>query len=147
MSLVVSLLYGISPILYKYVFLIHQNEIHAFTLLLISSSVFFVCSLLCYIVHSDRVKQDFSKLHNNKKVFIILVLSSVFSVFIANLLYFEVLKKSNAKSYIVATLVFTSPLFTLFLSYFFLKEGVTITTFLSIGLIVMGTLTLTLVNV
>lgn len=147
MSLIVSLLYGISPILYKYIFLIYQYEIHTFTLLLISSFVFFVCTLFCYIVQRDRVKQDFINLYKNKKVFIILISSSLFSVFIANLLYFIILKKANTKSYIVSTLVFTSPLFTLLLSYFFLNEGITIITLLSIVLIVTGILALTLTNV
>lgn len=147
MSLFVSLLYGISPIIYKYIFLIHQYEIDTMTLLLISSSVFFVCTLLCCIVHRDRVNGDLTILYKNKKTLFILVLSSVFSVFIANLLYFTVLKKSTSKTYIVAALVFTSPLFTLLLSYMFLKEDITIMAFLSVGLIVVGALTLTLTNV
>ena len=147
MSLIVSLLYGISPVLYRYISTIHPYEIHAFTLLLISASVFFVCTLMCYVFHSGRVKHDLNNLYKNKNALIMLLLSSILSVFIANLLYFMVLNKSNTKSYIVSALVFTSPLFTLMLSYIFLEEDITYTALFSVGLIVAGILTLTLANV
>jgi uncharacterized membrane protein len=91
----------------------------------------------------DIVSKDIKSLLDNKQVFILLILSSLLSVFIANLLYFTILKNPYTKSYIVAALVFTSPMFTLLLSYFVLKEGVTYMAVLGVVLIITGVIALT----
>ena len=142
MSLTVSLLYSLSPILYKYIGTIHPYKIHTYTLLLISSSVFFGCALLCCIIHNEVVTHDVKQLFDNKHALLILILSSLLSVFIANLLYFNVLQRSNTKTYMVVALVFTAPLFTMLISYMFLQEEITYYALVGVCLIVAGCVTL-----
>jgi drug/metabolite transporter (DMT)-like permease len=144
MSLMVSVLYGASPIIYKHVENMLSYKVSNYTLLLISSSVFFACTLICYFIHSRTITNDLKMLSNNINTLLLLVISSVFSVFVANLLYFHVLQRRDTQTYIISALVFTCPLFTLILSYLFLKEEITKYTFTGICFIVIGVLTLTL---
>lgn len=136
MSLTISALYGISPLLHKYV--IDSYNINSYTMMLISSTVFFACSLICYVFYKDIVKNDVKTLKTHTHILILLLLSAFFSVFIANLLYFKVLHKANTKSYIVSSLIFTSPLFTLLLSYLLIKESIKLTAVLGVILVVSG---------
>ena len=143
MSLTISMLYGITPILYKYFDIMHPHKTSNYTFLLISSSVFFACTMVCFLIHHKTITNDLHKLFNNIKALLILVISSIISVFVANLLYYYVLQREDTKSYIVSALVFTCPLFTLILSYLFLKEEITKYAITGICFIVVGVLTIT----
>lgn len=136
MSLIVSFLYGVSPLLHKYV--IDFHDINCYTMMLISSTVFFACSLMCCVLYKDVIKTDIDTLKSRTNILLLLVLSAFFSVFIANLLYFKVLQKANTKSYIVSALIFTSPLFTLLLSYLFIQEKIKLRAVLGVILVVLG---------
>ena len=144
MSLTVSALFGLSPVLYKHIHAMqHPYKISKYTLLLISSSVFVACTLICFFLNYNTVISDLRKLSINKKPFLLLIMSSFLSVFVANLLYYYVLQREDTKSYIVSALVFTCPLFTLILSYLFLKEEITKYAITGICFIVVGVLTIT----
>lgn len=140
MSLTVSLLYGISPFLHKHIY--NTNKISYYTLLFISATVFFLCTIAVLAVKHKIIIDDIKTLSKNKYSLPLLVLSAILSIFLANLLYFKVLKNERAKSYIVSAVIFTSPLFTFILSYMFMTEGITFISFFGVALITSGVITL-----
>jgi drug/metabolite transporter (DMT)-like permease len=62
--------------------------------------------------------------------------TSVITGFLANLLYFYILKDND--SYIVAALTYSAPVFTLVLAYLFLNERMTVLGVTGVLLIVLG---------
>jgi drug/metabolite transporter (DMT)-like permease len=56
------------------------------------------------------------------KIWLIIALTAIIGGFMANLIYFHILKKNN--SAIVAALTYSSPIFVLLLSVLFLKEPI-----------------------
>lgn len=94
MSLTISLLYGISPVLHKYIY--SRIDVDPYTLLFLSSTTFFVCTLIGFMFNKHKGKvvvTDIKNLLKNKKTFLIIILSALFSIYVANLLYFKVIQR------------------------------------------------------
>jgi drug/metabolite transporter (DMT)-like permease len=85
-----------------------------------TSLIYFVSVLTLCFFNQKEFMQDLSKL--TMQEFIILVTMPIFVLFFANYLYYDLLK--HYESSIVTSLVCCSPIFTLLISFLFLKEQV-----------------------
>ena len=117
-ALVVSFLWGMQAVVYKYL-LKHKIDRVTIMLLTAGSNCIFTC--MYAVLHSDVdvVAKDTSKMTYWE--FALVVMCSLFCVTGANVLYYTALGSSNPSSAITA-ITFTSPLFTLAIAYFVLGE-------------------------
>lgn len=131
-ALIIAFIFGISPIIHKYIF----NTVPTITpqvLFLFGGIFYFLFTLVFASYEKDTLIQSIKHIPLSC---IIIFLFGTITTFFANYLYFKIISK-NA-SYLVSSLIFISPLFTLILSYLFLKEDITITSVIGIVLIVCG---------
>ena len=135
-SLIVSFLFGITPITHKYLFSIHP--ISKETMITSGAFFYFLCALVYFIVNRKKVILDVKRLPSSSLA--IMACSAVFSGFLANYLYFKAIQHSS--SYVVSALIFSSPMFTFALAYFILKEEVTYRSALGVFCIVLGVILL-----
>jgi transporter family protein len=129
-SLLIALLWGLSPILHKSLL----KKIHPLSLMLFLSLGYFLCLLLLLPFQYKRIKSDVLNLTTNDIKLILI--SATITSFLANFLFYYVLKSNNSS--IVAALGSTSPLFTLLIAYFLMTEKVNSYGILGIIFIVMG---------
>ena len=132
-SLVVALLWAVSPIIHKHVF--KHDKLSPMTMLVVSFPFYLVAVLLYAWVHRRQLQDDVHKL--NGRVMFWLAISSLLGGFLANVLYFQVLQHHD--SYIVTTIMYSSPLFVFLLALALLKERVSAVSALGVLLIVLGT--------
>ena len=125
-GLLIAFLWGISVTVQKYVL----KDIDASTYQVIGSFIYFITTLLFGLYNYDKIKADSENITMKNILCILFV--SLFGSFFANL-YFNILLKDNSSS-IVGALAYTAPLFTLFASYFFLNEDISLMS--AIGIIV-----------
>lgn len=118
LALFVGFLWGLSPIMHKY----FLNHVSYKLILTLGSLTYFMCTILFAIYYWKDLIKESAKLTITSTSMIVLV--SVVTAFMANIIYFYVLK--STKSYIVSALVYSSPLFTLLLSYMFMNERITL---------------------
>lgn len=129
-SLIIALLWSITPILHKYV--LNYND--PFIVILISSLFYAGCTIIYSCVYWKRIKNELKEV--DKKTIIILGISSIFTVFLANIIL-TYLTKYN-KSFSVTALTFSAPLFTTLWAYLFLHEEISLTSLIGVLLIVIG---------
>ncbi len=135
-SLLVSFLWGGAPVIHKY--LMSTRPISPETLMVFGSVVYFSCIVVYFYFNNKPIIRDIKGA--SATTLSIMFVSAVFAGFVANLLYFRVIKH-NA-SYVVSALIFSSPFFTLLLSYMFLKEKMTVKSVLGVVSIVVGVIML-----
>lgn len=131
-ALFISFLWGLQPVIHK----VLLKHIDPKTILIISSFFYTSCIILFAIYNYKEFIKDLKII--DTKSFIVIGITAIFSAFIANLIYFYILK--NNESYIVSALIYSSPVFTLILAYFFLKEKITLYGFIGLIFIVIGIL-------
>lgn len=135
-SLVVSFLFGVTPITHKYLF--NKHPISKETLITSGAFFYFLCALIYFLVHREKVILDVKKLPTSSLV--IMASSAVFSGFLANYLYFKAIQHSS--SYVVSALIFSSPMFTFVLAYLILNEDITFRNAFGVACIVVGVIIL-----
>jgi len=74
----------------------------------------------------------------------ILIMLPIFTVFLANVLYYNVLK--NHESSIISALIYSSPVFTLIIAYLFLKERLDIYGLSGVLAIILGVILIAMNN-
>jgi len=97
-----------------------------------SANVIFVIVLLSF--YNNKLYSDIKSV-NSYDIFLISTYT-FFTIFLANLLFLEVLKYNN--TYEVAAIGGIYPFFTLLLAYLFLKEKITVFGILGVILVVLG---------
>jgi drug/metabolite transporter (DMT)-like permease len=132
LSLVIAFLWGIQPVIHKYLL----KRVNAITIMLISSIVYLLALLitLSFSQIYNIFKVDIGKL--TTRDFLIIILTSVFTVFLANMIYYYILKDNETS--IIVSLIYSAPVFTLLLSYLFLKEKIEPLGIIGICLIISG---------
>lgn len=135
-ALVVSFLFGVTPITHKYLFNLHP--ISKETMITSGAFFYFICALVYFIVNHKTVVTDVKRLPLSSLA--IMASSAVVCGFFANYLYFKAIQRSS--SYVVSALIFSSPMFTFVLAYFLLKEEVNIQSGLGVLSIVIGVILL-----
>ena len=130
-ALFVAFLWGLSAILNKIAF---RSGITPATALFVGGIVYVGCMTVYLAINRKKIKQDLYLLDTKTVAFI--GIATFVAVFLGNVIYFYLLKSHPA--YIVTTLSFCSPLFTLALAYFFLQESVTLVGLFGVVLVVLG---------
>lgn len=128
-SLLIAIIWGVVPFFTKYVL----HRIHYKSLILIESILAFLIAMTFCCCNTDDIVDDFKNVDGLSIVAIILIGLSVFS---ANILYYSIIK--DHETYLISTIISTSPLIVLFISYFFLKERMNWLKILGVFLIVGG---------
>ena len=129
-AIFISFLWGIQPIVHKHLL----NRYNFITIMLISTIVNFSLILAVSITRNKEILVDMNKL--TFRDLFILVLVSSFTIFLANMMYYYILK--NHESSIISALVYSSPVFTLIIAYIFFKERLDIYGISGIFLMILG---------
>ncbi len=78
--------------------------------------------------------KDFKKMTIYNYIWIFI--AAIFCLFVANLLYYYILKKNNSSA--ISALIYSCPIFTLLIAYFFLKEEIDTYGLLGIFFVILG---------
>jgi drug/metabolite transporter (DMT)-like permease len=103
------------------------------TMLVVGGILYFIFTMCYFGCNRAKVMEPLKQLP--LPIFVLMGITALVG-FLANYLYFNVIGKHA--SYLVSALIFSSPFFTLVLSYMLLKEDISITSFIAIILIVVG---------
>jgi len=114
LALLISFLWGVQPVIHKHL-LKKYNHI---TIMLVSSIVYFALLIVTSIIKNKEVMADLQKM--TARDLSILTALSFFTVFMANIIYYYILK--DHESSLISALIYSSPVFTLIFAYLFLKE-------------------------
>ena len=129
-ALFIAFLWGLHPIVNKYLL----NKYEPFTIMLLASLVYFGTMVVVSILRWNEIQRDLNKMSTYD--FTILSLLAFFAVFVANTLYYYILRGHTSS--IVSALIFSGPAFTLVISYFILKEKLSLYGLLGILSIILG---------
>ena len=130
---IVLLLFGIRPILYKYILPYIQVE----SLLLISA-LFYVLLVSIYILFmspSSKIMNDIRLMNKQKGLYFILLCTALMGL-IGTYFYLYLLKDSPA--FLVTSLIATYPLITTIAGYIFLNEVASFTQLIGVITIIAG---------
>ena len=133
-SMIVSLFWGISPILYKMM----MSKVDT-KLTFIINNIFFTLGVIGYTIYYwDQIKTDVQKvsLQDTLSIGAIALILS----FIPNIIYYNLINDHD--SYIVSALVNSAPIFTVGISYFFLRENISKYGILGVIMIIGGVMCL-----
>jgi uncharacterized membrane protein len=136
-TFIVALLWGISPIVVKYGM---NKNINVNTIFFINTLIYVICGGLYSLVYKTDIEKDLTT--SNASILILLTINAFFAVFLANTIYYILIQSNNTA--IVTALSYSSPLFTVILSYFLLEEKLSIQTFLGIITIYFGIILISL---
>ena len=114
LALFISFLWGIQPVIHKHLL----TKLNYVTIMLISTIINCSLIIMLAIYRGKEVASDINKLTNTD--LFILVCLPIFTVFMANIIYYYILK--NHESSLISALIYSSPVFTLIISYLFLSE-------------------------
>lgn len=129
-ALFVAFLWGIQPIIHKHVL----KRIDPRVVMAIGSVFYFACMLLFFLYNRAEIKQG---AHSVTKADVAWIgLASILTAFVANLIYFYILR--DHESYIISALIYASPVFTLAVAYFVLKERVSWIGGLGVAFVMLG---------
>ena len=133
-SLIVAFMWAIQSIVNKHIL----KKIHSHTLLVLGGIVYAASVFMYWLVQvkvQEQVRQDMNR-HIGWKMLGYIVFSGLVGGFLANLLYFGLLKKYPA--HMVTAVTYCSPAITAILAYMILKEKMNSKTVLGICLVVTG---------
>jgi drug/metabolite transporter (DMT)-like permease len=137
-ALCVSFLWGIQPIIHKYLL----NKIGYVTIMFISTLIYSGLVITLALTRHKEIYSDW--LVMTPMDIGILILLPIFTVFLANILYYNVLK--NHESSIISALIYSSPVFTLIIAYLFLKERLDIYGLSGVCAIILGVILIAMNN-
>ena len=130
MTLFTSFLWGLSPVIQKH--LLQKFDKRSLMLFYASANIIFITMLICFF--NNNLYSDIKTI-NTYDIFLISTYT-FFTIFMANLIFLEVLKYNN--SHEAAAIEGIYPFFTLLLAYLFLKEKITVFGILGVILVVLG---------
>lgn len=116
LALCIAFLWGIQPVIHKHLL----KKINSITIMLISTTIYLLAILIkvSFSQTYSLFMNDIKKLSIND--YLMISMTSLFTVFLANIIYYSILKDNDTS--IVVSLIYSAPIFTLFLSYLFLNE-------------------------
>jgi drug/metabolite transporter (DMT)-like permease len=129
-ALFIAFLWGIHPILNK----ILLGKFNFSTVFVLNNLVYCLAVLIFVYINYTEISKDVKKLNGHDVL--ILCTVALIAGFLANLLYYYVLK--SHESSLVSALVCSSPIFTLIIAHFFMKEELNGFGILGILFIVLG---------
>jgi len=131
-SLVVSFLWAVAPIIHKQVFKLglHPNSMMAF-----GGFAYLAVLSMWALYNWKNIRPDIKYLADWRVVALISA-SAIFTALLSSLIYYHLIKEHAA--HLVTAITYTSPFFTLFLSWWLLKENITPFSIVGVALIVLG---------
>lgn len=129
-AMLVSFLWGLSPIAYKHVL----EYIDPMTLIAIQGTLYGIAFILFVIFFRKDLKHKLNTV--TKKVMTIMFFAVIFTMIIPMVIFFYLLQKHE--SYIITALTYSSPIFTLILAYLLLNENITPVGVFGVFLVVLG---------
>ena len=129
-GLIVSFFWGLLPVIHKHLL----KNITGITIMFFSALFYFISICLFTLYNKKIIIKDFKKITIN--MYIWLFIASVLCLFIANLIYYYILKKNNSST--ISALIYSCPIFTLLIAYFFLKEEIDMCGLLGIFFVILG---------
>jgi drug/metabolite transporter (DMT)-like permease len=136
-STIVALLLGISPIIVKYGL---NNNINVNTIFFINTLIYVVCGGIYALLYKNDIQNDLTI--SNSQILLLLTINAFFAIFVANIIYYLLIQTNNTA--VVTALAYSSPVFTVILSYFILNEKINLQTFIAICMIYSGILMISL---
>ena len=130
LSLLVALLWSISPIIYKH----SLSTISQSTLIVVSGLIYFIASAAYFFLHKTTIIKELSSPKNTGLLWLLVVAN--IAVFVGQVIYIFTIEKGT--SYAAVALASASPLFVLLLSYLFLREEITFKHAIAVVIIVIG---------
>lgn len=130
-GMMISFLWGLSPVIHKTVL----NDISPQTALVGVSLFYTICTIVLAWIYRKQIHRDVT-VHLTKWNIVFLAFTAIVCGFIANMLYFYMLK--HHPSHIVSALIYSSPVFTLLIAYLFLREQISMMGLLGVLLITAG---------
>ena len=128
----VILIYGISPIINKYVLAHIKSE----SFMVIGGFVGLMSAILFSFVRKNNIIMDIAKMNKHKHVYLLIFLSSFILSIIVNYNYLALLNVEPA--YRVTSISSCYPMITAILGYLFLSEHVSIKHLIGVFLIMAG---------
>lgn len=129
-ALIVALLWGIQPLVQKE--LLKNFSYHS--VFMFVNIIFTTCLVIYGYVYREIILDDFKKLESNH--IHLLLFSAIICGFLASITYYHLLK--DHKSYVITTITYTAPIFTILLSEYFLKESINPYSKIGVLFVVMG---------
>jgi len=131
-ALLISFFWGIIPIIYN-VLLKRLNNV---TVMAITTTFYAILLMVLVFYNRDIVMKDLNKITNHEYLWIFI--ATFFGVFLANYLYYYILKQGSSEVAILTALMYTCPIITLLGAYFFLNDKISQRALIGILLIVTG---------
>ena len=128
----VILIYGVSPIINKYILAHIKSE----SFMVIGGFVGLMSAILFSFVRKNNIIMDIAKMNKHKHVYLLIFLSSFILSIIVNYNYLELLNIEPA--YRVTSITSLYPLITAILGYLFLSEQVSMKHLFGVVLIIAG---------
>ena len=130
--ILIFLIYGTRPVLYKYI----VPYIHVESIILISGVFYLMLAVLyIYITKPTKIMHDVRIMNKNPQIYFLLCLTAVFGL-IATHFYLDILKDTSA---VLITALFSSyPLVTAAAGYLFLNEVISRQQFIGMVIIIAG---------
>ena len=116
LAFIIAFLWGVSPVLFKFVL---QKNIPPYIIIFIQASVYIFSSIIYIILYENN--NIYEDLRENIEYIPFLATISLFSVYIANVLYIYALD-NKASVNIMSLIVSLAPVITLISSYLILQE-------------------------
>ena len=134
--LMVSLIYGINPIMYK-----HSLElISVESFMIIFGLFYFVITLVFMYIFRHKLIKDIDLLRGNSYIYGVIFVSALLMFILGDYVFMIALKDN--KSFIVTSIIASYPIFTVFLGYMLFNEEVKVTHFAGIMMVILGVLLL-----
>lgn len=135
-ALFVAFLWGVAPTIHKHV--LRKTDPKT---VMVVGSLFYIACLAVFAAYCWKdIRRDLPNLTPSNVFWI--AITSIIAGFVANLIYYFILRKHD--SYVISALIYCAPVFTLVLSYMFLKERATPLALLGVLLTVAGVVCLSL---
>jgi uncharacterized membrane protein len=131
-SLMIAFLWGVLPVIHKTVLATVSHH----TVLVMSSVFYMVCTVAYAIIYRRQIAEGIRSIQTSHVFYI--AVGAIVCGFLANVLYYNVLKDPKNDSHIVSALIYASPVFTLILAYLLLHERIRFMGFLGVVTITIG---------
>jgi drug/metabolite transporter (DMT)-like permease len=129
-GIIVSFFWGLLPVIHKHLL----KNISGLSIMFFSSLFYFIAICLFTLYNQKIIMKDFKKMTIYNYIWIFI--AAIFCLFVANLLYYYILKKNNSSA--ISALIYSCPIFTLLIAYFFLKEEIDTYGLLGIFFVILG---------
>ena len=140
LALITSFLWGIQPVLHKH----SLQKFDGTTIMLLTSFIYFVAVFITFFLTKNQkiIIKDIKKM--NKIDSTIIICTAIFTAFLTNVIYFYILKDNESS--IISALIYSSPVFTLIVSYLFLNEKLEAIGIIGILFVLVGVICISLNN-